>query len=82
MILLLLSDSFLGRITVLSTDSPVQLVLVVRISPFHRIFQWNIFKGSGYRYACGSWNLQTYSYATCDVTVTHDESAVGLVEMK
>jgi len=21
-----------------------------------------------------------YSYATCDVTVTHDESAVGLVE--
>jgi len=24
--------------------------------------------------------LKTYSYAICDVTVTHDESAVGLVE--
>jgi len=21
-----------------------------------------------------------YSYATCDITVTHDESAIGLVE--
>jgi len=28
--------------------------------------------GSGYRYACGSWNLKTYEYATCDVTVTHE----------
>jgi len=37
-------------------------------------------KGSGYRYACGPWNLKTYSYATCDLTVTHDESALGLVE--
>jgi len=24
--------------------------------------------------------LKTYSCATCDVTVTHDESAVGMVE--
>jgi len=24
--------------------------------------------------------MKTYSYATCDVTVTHDESAIGLVE--
>jgi len=24
--------------------------------------------------------LKTYSYTTCDITVTHDESAVGLVE--
>jgi len=37
-------------------------------------------KGNGYGYACGSWNLKTYSDATCDVTVTHDESAVVLVE--
>jgi len=37
-------------------------------------------EGSGYRHACGSWNLKTYSYATCDVTVTQKESAVGLVE--
>jgi len=39
-------------------------------------------KGSDYRYACGSWNLKTYSYATCDdeSAVPHDESAVGLVE--
>ena len=44
--------------------------------------QSELSKGSGYRCACGSWNLKTYSYATCDVTVTHDESAVGLVEMK
>jgi len=27
-------------------------------------------------------NLKTYSNATCDATVTHDESAVGLVEIK
>jgi len=33
-----------------------------------------------YRYACGSWNLKTYEYATCDVTVMHDGSAVGLVK--
>jgi len=26
--------------------------------------------------------LKTYQHATCDVTVTHDESAVGLAEMK
>ena len=32
-----------------------------------------------YTYTCGSWNLKTYSYATCDVTLTHDESAVDLV---
>jgi len=35
---------------------------------------------SGYRHACGSWNLKTYEYATCDVTVMHDESAAGLIE--
>jgi len=39
-------------------------------------------KGSGYRYAYGSRNLKTYLYATCDVTVTHDDNAVGLVETK
>ena len=27
-------------------------------------------------------NLESYSYAICDVTVTHDKSAVGLVETK
>jgi len=26
--------------------------------------------------------LRIYSYATCDVTVTHDKSVVGLVETK
>jgi len=25
--------------------------------------------------------LKSYSYETCDITVTHDESAVGLLEM-
>jgi len=39
-----------------------------------------LFLGSGYKYACGSWNLLTYSYAPCDVTEMHDESAVGLEE--
>ena len=39
-------------------------------------------QGGGCRYACGSWNLKTDSYATCDVTVTHDKSAVGVVETK
>ena len=34
------------------------------------------FNGISYRYTCGSWNLKTYSYATCDVTVMHDKSAV------
>ena len=36
-------------------------------------------KGCGNRYACGSCNLKTYSYATCDVAVTHNKSAVGVV---
>jgi len=40
-----------------------------------------LFFGGGYRYTCGSWNMKTYSYATCDKTVTHDESTVGLVQM-
>ena len=39
-------------------------------------------KGSGYRFGCGYRNLKTYSYATCDITVTHDGSAVDLVETK
>jgi len=42
----------------------------------------HFFIGSDYRYTCGSWNLKTYSYATCDVTVMHDKSAVGVVETK
>jgi len=33
-------------------------------------------------YACGSWNLKTYSYATSDVTIMHDESAVGRLGKK
>ena len=37
--------------------------------------------GSGYRHACESWNLKTYSYhVTWDVTVMHNNNAVGLVE--
>jgi len=41
-------------------------------------------KGSGYRTACGSLNLKPLSYlaAFCNMTVTHDESTVGLVETK
>jgi len=39
-------------------------------------------KSSGYKYhACGSSNLKTYSYATCDVTVMHDESRLGRNEL-
>ena len=37
-------------------------------------------KGIGYGYTYGSWNLKTYWYATCDVIVMHNESAVSLVE--
>jgi len=36
--------------------------------------------GSGYRTACGSSYLKPYSIATCNMTVMHDESVVGLVE--
>jgi len=36
---------------------------------------------SGYRTACESSQLKSYSTATCNVTVMHDESAIGLVEM-
>ena len=43
---------------------------------------FSFYIGSGYGYNCGFWNLKTYSYATCDVTVTHDESTVSLVERK
>jgi len=38
--------------------------------------------GSGYRTACGSLNLKPYSTTFCNMTVTHDESAVGLVATK
>jgi len=39
-------------------------------------------KGSGYRTACGSFNLISYSTTSCSVNVivTHKESAVSLVE--
>jgi len=37
-------------------------------------------KGSGYRTTCESSYWQPYSTATCNVTVTHDDSAVELVE--
>jgi len=37
-------------------------------------------KGSGYRTARGSLNLEVYSNTSCNVTVTHEENAVGLVE--
>jgi len=40
------------------------------------------FYGSGYKTACRSLNLKPYSTAFCNVTVTHDESVIGLVEMK
>ena len=36
--------------------------------------------GSGYRTACGSLNLKPYSTSFCNMTVTHNESAVGLVK--
>jgi len=39
-------------------------------------------KGSGYRTACGSLNLKPYLTTFCNMIVTHDESAVGLAEMK
>jgi len=35
---------------------------------------------SGYRTACRSSYLKPYSTTTCNMTVTHDESAVGLVK--
>ena len=44
------------------------------------VFFAMIFYGSGYRNTCGSLHLKTYSYSTCDVTVTHDETAVVFVE--
>jgi len=36
--------------------------------------------GSDYRTVCRSSYLKPYSTATCNVTVMHDESVVGLVE--
>jgi len=38
--------------------------------------------GSGYRTACGSLNLKPYLTTLCNMTVTHDENAIGLVETK
>jgi len=37
-------------------------------------------EGSGYRTIDGTLNLKPYSTISCNVTVTHDENAVGLVE--
>ena len=57
---------------------------VVKQTAMHFTTNWDwsldFLVGSGYRYACVSWNLTSYSYITCDVTVMHDESAVGLLE--
>jgi len=39
-----------------------------------------IFMGSVYRSAYEHSYLKTYLSATCNVTVTHDKCAVGLVE--
>jgi len=36
--------------------------------------------GSGYRTACGSLSSTPNSTISCNVTVAHDENAVGLVE--
>jgi len=65
--------------------SPLTLGTFVLVVVVARFNSWDYFfftfkKGSGYGYACGSWNVKTYSYATCYVTVMHDKSAVGLVE--
>jgi len=38
------------------------------------------FKGSGYRTTHGSFNLKPYSTTSYNLTVTHEENAVGLVE--
>jgi len=40
----------------------------------------SITKGSGYRTTHGSLNLKPYSTIYCNVTVTHEENAVGFVE--
>jgi len=36
--------------------------------------------GSGHRTARGSLNLKLYSTTSCNMTVTHEENAVGLEE--
>jgi len=38
--------------------------------------QWVFLKSSGYRSACGPSYLKSYSPATFNVTVTHDEYAI------
>jgi len=48
--------------------------VVVILEPFF------LYKGNGYRIACGSSYLKPYSSTSYNVTVTHDESVVGLVE--
>jgi len=50
--------------------------LVLQFSPNFIFRQWL------HGYTCGSLNLKSYSYVTEDVTAMHDESAVGLVELK
>jgi len=49
--------------------------------PDFQFFQEEVsFDGSGCRSIDGSLNLKLYSTTSCNVTVTHDEIAVGLVE--
>jgi len=38
------------------------------------------YEGSGYRTIDKSLNFKPYSTISCNVTVTHDDNAVGLVE--
>jgi len=55
--------------------------LPISLRPFLPTIRVALCKGSGYRTTCGSLNLKRYSTAFCNMTATHDESAVGLLEM-
>jgi len=52
--------------------------MIIRLQ---EVFLPSKFIGSGYRTACGSPYLKPYSTTSCNMTVMHDESAAGLVEI-
>jgi len=55
-------------------------VVVAHFNSWDHFF-FTFFKGSGYRSTCGTSYLQPYSSATRNMTVTHEESVLGLAVM-
>jgi len=58
----------------------LKLLSVFETIGVHVLCGMAFIEGSGYRAAHGSLNLKPYSTTSCNMTVTHEKNAVGLLE--